>query len=335
MSTAHILITGAAGYLGGTVLDVLCKTVPDCQYSVLVRTTEQSQAISKAHPGVSTIVGDLSDKELVTASASTVDGVINCAGDDNPDVLRHLIAGMAANPKPTKGTLLHVSGVTCLVDPANPGFGHPSTKVYSDVDDKEELVSLPVDRHHVAIDQVVMGAHATTGVRTMILSSCQIAGNGTGACKKHSFGHGLVQAVMARGRGFVIEGGENIWSWVGVADVAAAIAFLLGKVMTESSELGYGLDGYYMVEAGQVRFRDQVQAVATKLKGLGKIETDAIDNLTVAQATEIHPYASFLWGVSPRCKADRLRALGWTPKGTDWKAVTEEMVDLAAAAPSS
>lgn len=319
----RIFITGAAGYLGGTTLDLLCKTFPNAIYSALVRTNEQAQAITAAYPGVTPIVGDISSEDLVTAVSKAADIVVDVAGDNEAGV-RHILNGLAS--RPDKGTLIHVSGITCLLDPASPAPGRAAPRVYSDVDDKAELVSLGPDRDHAALDQSVLRAHAGTGVRTVVLSSCQIMGNGTGACKRESFGHGLVRTVVARGRGFTVGRGENIWSWCCVRDVASAIVFVLGKVLADSPDVAYGLEGYYFVQTGEVSFREQAQAVATKLKQLGRLKTDPIDELTAPQATELHPYAGLLWGSSCRSRADRLRALGWAPKETDWKALTEETV---------
>lgn len=289
----HILITGATGYLGGTTLDLLCETFPDAVYSVLIRTDQQAQAITTAYPGVTPIRGDLSSKDTVTAAARAADIIIDVAGD-NADGISHILAGLAS--KPEKGTLIHVSGVTCLIDPANPNLGRAAARVYSDENDKAEILSFVPVRDHAALDQSILRAYAELGVHTVILSSCQIMGNGTGVWKKDSFGHGLVKTVMARGRGFVVGRGENIWSWCSVRDVARAIVFVLGKVFAGSLDLGYGLDGYYFVQTGELSFREQAQAIATKLKELGKLETDLIDELTVAQATVLHHYAGILWG---------------------------------------
>ncbi|KAK3292858.1 uncharacterized protein B0H64DRAFT_363024 [Chaetomium fimeti] len=324
----RIFITGATGYLGGTTLDLLCKTFPDAIYTALVRTQEQAQAVASAHAGVTPIVGDISSEAVVTAAAAAADIVIDVAGD-NEAGLGHILAGLAS--KPNKGTLIHVSGITSLIDPANPNLGRAASRIYSDVTDKDEIISFGPVRDHAALDQSVLRAHADMGVRTVILSSCQIMGNGTGAWKKDSFGHGLVKTVAARGRGFVVERGENVWSWCSVRDVASAIVFVLARALADSPDLAYGLDGYYFVQTGEVSFREQAQAVATKLKQLGKLETDPIDELTVPQATELHPYAGLLWGASCRSRADRLRAMGWTPKETDWQALMDETVVAAVA----
>ncbi|KAI2602120.1 hypothetical protein GGR54DRAFT_536642 [Hypoxylon sp. NC1633] len=321
----RIFVTGVTGYLGGTALAQLLQAFPDAIYSALVRTNEQAAAITSAHPAVKPVIGDMSSSssEAVTAAAKAADIVIDIAGDNEAGI-RHILAALAS--KPEKGTLIHVSGITCLLDPANLNLGHAAPRVYSDEKDKAEIVSLGPEREHVVLDQSIMRAPEETGVKTVILSSCQIMGNGTGSWKKESFGHGFVKTILGRGKGFVVEKGGNVWSWCCVRDVASSIVFVLGKILNESRGISYGKDGYYFVQTGEVSFREQAQAVATKLNQLGKLETDAIDELTVAKATEIHPYAGLLWGASCRSRADRLKAMGWVPKETDWRALMDETV---------
>jgi nucleoside-diphosphate-sugar epimerase len=323
MQAPKVFITGATGYLGGTTLDLLSKTFPAAEYSVLVRTKEQADVITWTYPSVTTILGDISSKEIVIAAANAADVVIDIAGD-NESGIHNILSGLAS--KRDKGTLIHVSGITCLLDPASLNLGHAAPRVYNDADDKAEIVSLGSDREHAALDQSIMRAPEEMGVKTVILSSCQIMGNGSGPWKKETFGHGYVKTVLGRGKGFVVEKGENVWSWCSVRDVASAIVFTLGKVISGSSAIEYGQDGYYFVQTGEVCFREQAQAVATKLQQLGKLDTDAIDELTVPQATEIHPYAGLLWGASCRSRAARLRSIGWSPQETDWKALMDETV---------
>ncbi|KAJ5635347.1 uncharacterized protein N7484_008660 [Penicillium longicatenatum] len=324
----RIFITGTTGYLGGTTLNLLSKTFPDAIYSALVRTSQQAEAVTTAYPTVTPILGDISSDDVVTAAARAADIVIDIAGD-NESGIKHILSGLAS--KPDKGTLIHVSGITCLLDPKNLKLGYAAPRVYSDAADKAEITSFGPDREHAALDQSILRAPEEMGVKTVILSSCQIMGNGSGPWKKESFGHGYVKTVLGRGKGFVVEQGANVWSWCSVRDVASAIVFALDKIISGSSDLEYGQDGYYFVHTGEVSFGEQAQIVATKLKELGQLETDAIDELSVAQATEIHPYAGLLWGASCRSRADRLRAIGWAPQESDWKALMDETVVAALA----
>ncbi|KAJ5611899.1 hypothetical protein N7528_009004 [Penicillium herquei] len=322
----RIFITGTTGYLGGTTLNLLSKTFPDAIYSVLVRTSQQAEAVTTAYPAVTPILGDISSGQIIIDAARAADIVIDIAGDNELGI-KYILTGLAS--KPEKGTLIHVSGITCLLDPANLNLGHAAPRVYSDATDQAEIISFGHDREHASLDQSIMSAPEEMGVKTIILSSCQIMGNGSGPWKKESFGHGYVKTVLGRGKGFVVEKGANVWSWCSVHDVASAIVFALDRVIIGSPDLQYGKDGYYFVHTGEVSFGEQAQVVATKLTELGKLETDAIDELTVPQATEIHPYAGLLWGASCRSRADRMRAIGWAPQETDWKALMDETVVAA------
>ncbi|KAL2867466.1 NAD(P)-binding protein [Aspergillus lucknowensis] len=321
----RIFVTGTTGFLGGTTLNLLLTAFPDASYSALVRTSEQADALTSAHPAVTPVIGDISSTEIVVPAAAAADIVIDIAGDNDAGI-RNILAGLASRPQ--KGTLIHVSGITCLLDPANLKLGHATPRTFGDVDDMAEILSFGPDREHAALDQFVLRA-GDMGVKSVILSSCQILGHGAGYWKQESFGHGYVKTVLGRGKAFTVEQGGNVWSWCSVGDVSSAIGFVLEKVLNGSSDLQFGQDGYYFVQTGEVSFKQQAQAAATKLKELGKLETDTVDELTVAQATEIHPYAGLLWGASCRSRADRLKALGWTPKETDWKILMEEVAAAA------
>lgn len=320
-----IFLTGSTGYLGGTTLNLLLGSFPTAQIFALVRTKEQAVALPSC---VTPLIGDISSEEVVTAAAKAADIVIDVAGDNEAGI-KHILAGLASKEGPDKGTLIHVSGVTCLIDPLDLKLGCPAERIYSDAADQAELLSLPLTREHIALDYSILRAHADLGIKTVILSSCQIMGNGSGPWKKTTYGHWYVQAVLARGKAFQIDQGANLWSWVSVSDVAAAILFTLEEVLAGSPDLEYGMNGYYFVQTGESSFAEQAQVVAKKLKALGKLETDEVDELTVAQATEIHPYAGLLWGASCRSRADRLRAIGWVPRETEWKKLMEETVVTA------
>ena len=73
MSPTRILLTGATGYLGGSILTELVKN-PAYQIVALVRQEEQAAKLKAAMPSVETVVGALTDLELVKRLGSEVDG---------------------------------------------------------------------------------------------------------------------------------------------------------------------------------------------------------------------------------------------------------------------
>ena len=74
MSTT-ILLTGATGYIGGSILTELVKN-PSYKITVLVRQAEQAKKIEASLPGVDTVIGSVEDLVLVERLATHADGAL-------------------------------------------------------------------------------------------------------------------------------------------------------------------------------------------------------------------------------------------------------------------
>lgn len=91
--------------------------------------------------------------------------------------------------------------------------GQPSTKVYSDVADLQEITSFPIENHvHRDVDMALLEAQKKFAVPTAIVSPPMIHGVGQGPLKKRSIQVPfLIEAILKRGKGFQVLDGENIW----------------------------------------------------------------------------------------------------------------------------
>jgi len=76
MSTKKFFITGATGYIGGTVLDRFLRheSASSWQFTALVRSEDKAEKLRDF--GVKTIIGSLSDLSLIENAASESDVVI-------------------------------------------------------------------------------------------------------------------------------------------------------------------------------------------------------------------------------------------------------------------
>lgn len=211
----HVLVTGITGYVGGTAFVLLISTYESFKFSAVIRTPEQAEALQLAHPSVTPVlISASSDPDTILKDAAKASDIVVDIAGDNDEMIASLLAGLAS--KPSKGTFIHVSGITSLIDPQNLNLGKAATKIYSDVDDMTTILAFTPERQHVTCEQFIINKGEKTDVKTVILSSCQILGNGTGPFKKESFGHGYAKIVAGREKGFVIDEGANIWSWVSV-----------------------------------------------------------------------------------------------------------------------
>ena len=85
-----IFITGAAGYIGGPISHALLGAGHEIRG--LVRSSEKMERL--AAPGVTPIIGNLDDRNLLLREARRVDAVINAASSDHRGSVEALLEGL-------------------------------------------------------------------------------------------------------------------------------------------------------------------------------------------------------------------------------------------------
>lgn len=297
----NIFITGATGFIGGTIAAKLHEA--GHQIRGLVR-GDKAEAL--AARGITPVPGTLDDAALLTEEARKADAVINAASSDHRPALEALIAGLANSQKP----LLHTSGSSLVGDDAKGAFA--SDKVF---DETTPLNPTPDKAKRVAIDRMVREA-AGQGVRSVVLCNSLIYGNGLG------LGRDSVQiprlADLARRSGVArhVGQGRNIWSNVHVEDVAALYALALERAPAGS---------FYYVENGEAAFAELSAAIARRL-GLGPAQ-----DLPYEEAVKVWGYehATYALGCNSRVTAALARKeLGWQPRHASATAWIEAALPL-------
>ncbi|MCJ1372952.1 hypothetical protein MMC20_004178 [Loxospora ochrophaea] len=313
MST-KIFATGVTGYVGGDAIANLVAKHPDFDITVLVRKPEQVDLVKKAFPSVKTIIGDLDSKELLASEAEKADIVLQMANGDHEGASFAIIDGLARSKK---GTFIHMSGSANLVDFAAP-LGVLVPKVYADIDDAAEILSLPPERLHAALEQKIVSESERLGVRTAILSPPMIfgLGRGPGTTIRHS--QAYTEAVLSRGRAFVINTGENMIGYCDISDVSSAVETLVGEALKSSASSehkGYwGRDGYVFSVGGETPFKAHATWVAQELSSRGLIDSAEIEHVPIEEVTKYHQWAGIMWGGNVRPRAQKLETLGWKPE---------------------
>jgi nucleoside-diphosphate-sugar epimerase len=290
-----IFLTGASGYIGGSVAQKLVST----GYHVrgLVRSAATAKAL--AARGIEPVLGSLDDADLLFKEARTADGVVNAASSDHAPSINALIAGLAGSAKP----LLHTSGSSVIGDDAR--GGRSSETVF---DEDTPLVVNPLKQARRNIDLMVLAA-AQKEVRSVVICPSLIYGTGRGLHTEsyqlpflalNALKHGAVQVVGA---------GLNIWSNVHIDDVTDL--FVLALVNAPPG-------AFYFAENGQASFAELGSALAVRF-GLGSIES--LDPDTAAHRWG-EAMAYFSLGSNSRVQAKRARQeLGWAPQHSsagDW-----------------
>ena len=286
-----IFMTGASGYIGGTVADSLIKA--GHAITGLAR-TDAAAARLRAH-GIEPVRGDLSSHSLVRSAARSADAVINCANAEDPFVVAAIVEGLAGSGK----ALLHTSGSSVVGDKA---AGNHSSKIYHEDTPFEPL---PEKIQRVAVQRAVL-ASAAQGVRSVVLCPCLIYGQGRGANADSIQVPNLIRQAVRSGVPRYIGTGENIWSTVHIDDVASAYLLAL-----EAARAG----SFYFIENGEASLKSIVESIARLLGGKRSPESWSIDDAIAEWGPQS---AWFSLGGNSRVSAEKARKmLGWSPAGAD------------------
>src|SRR5262245_61073509 len=163
----RVFVTGASGYIGGSVAEGLRELGHDVLG--LVRSAEKARPLKER--GITPILGTLDDAAILTGAARQADAVIHAADADHSEAIETLIAALGHSGK----LLVHTSGSSIVADEADGEFASP---VVFTEDTYFEPV--PNRRPRVAIDRRVRQAGIDQGIRTVVICPSMIYGTGRG-----------------------------------------------------------------------------------------------------------------------------------------------------------
>ncbi|HEX8536625.1 MAG TPA: NAD-dependent epimerase/dehydratase family protein [Cystobacter sp.] len=280
-----IFVTGASGYIGGSVAALLVKK--GHQVRGLVRSPAKAEGVRAQ--GIEPVLGSLDDAALLEAEAKAADAVINAADSDHLGAVQALLAGLAGSGK----RLLHTSGSSIVGDEA---MGEPSERTFTE---ETPVKPEPDKEHRVALNQRLL--EAAPGVHTVILCNSLIYGNTLGPPAQSVQLPPLVREAKETRTARYIGRGLNIWSNVHIADMAELYLLALEKAPAGS---------FYYVENGEASFGDIARAIARRL-GLGPAQSLPASEAIAKWGREL---AVFALGSNSRVRADKARnELGWKP----------------------
>ncbi|MEN9983002.1 MAG: hypothetical protein RI918_971 [Pseudomonadota bacterium] len=290
-----IFITGASGYIGGSIAQKLIKT--GMRVRGLVRTKENAEALSKL--GVEPVIGDLNDTDLLIREAKQVDGVINAASADHSESVQALIKGLEGSSKP----LIHTSGSSIVGDDVR-----GSQRTESIFDEYTPLVVQKLKQPRRDIDLMVLAA-AANDVRSIVICPSLVYGVGRGLNPKSIQIPFLTENAQKQGVVQIVGAGLNTWSNIHIDDLVDLYDLALSKAPAGS---------FYFAENGESSFDQIGNAIATRL-GFSTVETLNPD--VAAQLWGV-PRAYYSFGSNSRVRSVRARQeLGWMPKNAsviDW-----------------
>lgn len=296
MSHARTLfVTGASGYIGGTL--ALALLADGHRVRGLTRSPDSARRL--AEQGIDPVIGTLEELDLLAREAHAADAVIHTASADHGPAVDALLEALAGSGKP----LIHTSGASVVGDDAR-GLAASDTIV----DETGPIMVAPVKQARRDIDLRVL-AGAARGIRSCVICPSLIYGTGRGLNPHSVQIPFLVAQAREIGRVPVVGAGLPIWSNVHLDDVVD-----LYRLALDHAPAG----AFYFAENGEASFAELAHAIAHRLGLPGTV------NLTAEEAAARWgvPRARFSLGSNCRVRAMRARReLGWAPRHAsvlDW-----------------
>jgi nucleoside-diphosphate-sugar epimerase len=283
-----IFITGASGYIGGSVATKLIEQ----GHSIVGLVRAQDKAAQLQARGITPVLGTLADFPIIVQAAREADAVINTASADDSFSAEAIIQGLAGSGKP----FIHTSGTSVVSDRA---AGEYSDAVFNE---DSPFDPLPERLMRVAIDRTVLAA-ARRGVRSIVIRPSLIYGRGHGLNPNSIQIPHLIELAKKHGVARHVGRGLNVWSHVHIDDVVAL--YLLTLKDAPASSLFYA-------ENGEAAWKTLAAAIGRLLGFGGETKDWPIEEAV----REWGPGAITSYGSNSRVSALKARKmLGWAPKG--------------------
>ncbi|ORX91089.1 NAD-P-binding protein [Basidiobolus meristosporus CBS 931.73] len=306
MAPTKVFITGATGYIGGSVLTELLKSPGKYTISALVRKKEQGEKLQKL--GVTPIYGSLQDLDVLFEASKAADAVVHTANADDLPSAQAIVKGLKAkNDK--KAVLVHTSGTGVLT------WDHDNMDPYDD-EDMARIHSIPLQALHKDVD-------------AWIYDNPSLPPIGTGPFKKSSQQViNLAKASVKRGEvGYVGKRKDVIWGDVNINDLGDFYILVLDGLLAGKIESGKE-GGWYFCTNSEHTWYKISEILASVLYKLGLVKNTNITEFEQEYLDEFlgGKYSTFAYGSNSRAVANRSRKIGWKPHGPNAYETLEEEI---------
>jgi nucleoside-diphosphate-sugar epimerase len=283
-----IFITGASGYIGGSIAAAL--TAAGHQVSGLARSNEAAEALAKL--GIEPVRGALDDAEVLAKAAYDADVTVNAANAGHRGAVEAMLKALASTGK----TFLHTDGSSIV---GTRSRGELVEKVF---DEDTPFTPTPQRAPRVEIDRMVRSA-ANDGVRSVVIAPSLIYGLGHGLNPHSIQVPWLIKLAKKFGLAKHIGPGENRWANVHIDDVMALYLLAIEKAPAGA---------FYYAENGENSMREVCEAISRMLGQGGRTQSMSVEEAAVEWG---EGPANDTMGSNSRVRAKRARAeLEWRPK---------------------
>lgn len=294
---AEVFITGATGYVGSAVADVLYRA----GYGVCALARSRESARKLERKGYAAYPGDMRDagsllQAILDSGAGAVVHAATTGGSDAEEADRAAVEGVLEALRGTDRTFVYTSGGWVMGETP----GSPDDPA---ADEESSVEPAPSLRWRPEVEQRVLEAASSYEVRTLVVRPALVYGNGGGVVAE------LVESARERGAPrYVVgdsPGSDPLWTLVHASDLGG----LYARILDHPDVPG----GTLVIAAGAdpVPVRE-IAAEAGRMHGTGAHP----EPWPLSQAREeLGGYADSL-ALSQRLSGAKARRLfGWEPLG--------------------
>ncbi|KAF2850138.1 NAD(P)-binding protein [Plenodomus tracheiphilus IPT5] len=295
-----ILLTGASGYLGGSLLAQLSRTKlpPHQKLYAFVRSQEQADAVKEY--GAEPLILDLKDedcvvKTIVDAKISIIYFLIDAVSSDLQIPMIKAL-GQVKKQIGQNVHFLHTSGAKMFSVHAGFPTDRPILDTDSELYEHQKTLKAPheIMAHAMTTNNTIIETAESHGVRSYIFIPCIV--------------FGAVYDINTEGAS---------WPVCHVSDTTSLYDKLLQSILS-GDDIGYGKEGYYLASSGIVKWVDIYTAIAkalAKRKVIDSAEVKKADDAALKKMAKALgcPEAMVAVQLGGRCSltADRASKIGW------------------------
>ncbi|PYH83053.1 NAD dependent epimerase/dehydratase [Aspergillus uvarum CBS 121591] len=334
MTQTKLLLTGATGFIGGTVLHQLLELaetqLAKLSITAAVRRPEQADLLTSK--GVqTTLVSGLDDADGLARAASSHDIVVNVATGFHVAATKALIQGLSKRREQTGHDVhfLHLSGTTCVSVPSIT----PSSfelRTFSDQDDDIFNYEQTRDSQEAYAQRTAeitaIQTSESLGVKAYVVMPPLVYGRGSGWFKNQSHQiPALIRNAIASGYAEHVDTGEAKLGHVHVEDLARLYVTLVARILS-GEEIPFGRNGYYFANTGSHKWVDVTSRIGKAGFDLGVLRSASPRSISLRDAAEKLAdgnvgYAEACFASNSSTRSHKAFAIGWKPLKTehDWE----------------
>jgi nucleoside-diphosphate-sugar epimerase len=313
-----VFLTGATGYIGGTVLSLLLQNKERFTVTTIARTKEQATRLTEL--GVDVKIATLDDSDVLTKCAAEAEVIFNLASVSHVGAVKALLAGLKEHQGGPRPIFFQISGSSIVMENSH---GEKSTVLHTDKEMKYLLPSLDKNSppYKTFEETYKFAIENNTVVDVIIVAPTLVFGIGTGPFNVRSLQvPWMVKAALKEKQGVYVGKGENIWSTITIDELGRVFMHLLEKAM--EGTVPVNREGFYFVESDETNFVNVASAIQTSMSSLRMSNATAPKSLTEQEAKRVFEgnpkydadLIGKILGSNSRVFSAKLRDLGWKPK---------------------